>query len=72
MSQATAADPFALFATWMAEAEKADPNNPNAAALATADAAGVPNVRMVLLKGVDDRGFVFYTNLESQIGRAHV
>ena len=68
MSQATAADPFALFATWMAEAEKADPNNPNAAALATADAAGVPNVRMVLLKGVDDRGFVFYTNLESRKG----
>lgn len=69
MSQAPAVDPFALFAAWMAEAEKADPDNPNAAALATADAAGVPNVRMVLLKGVDARGFVFYTNLESRKGR---
>lgn len=69
MKQAEFADPFALFAAWMEEAEKADPINPNAAALATADGEGVPSVRMVLLKGVDARGFVFYTNLESQKGR---
>lgn len=69
MKQAESADPFALFAAWMEEAEKADPINPNAAALATADGEGVPSVRMVLLKGVDARGFVFYTNLESQKGR---
>jgi pyridoxamine 5'-phosphate oxidase len=68
MAQAEAADPLALFAAWMADAEKADPVNPNAAALATADANGVPAVRMVLLKGFDDRGFAFYTNLESQKG----
>ena len=68
MAPAEAADPIALFATWLAEAAKADPDNPNAAALATADAAGVPAVRMVLLKGADERGFVFYTNLESQKG----
>lgn len=53
----------------MKEAEQADPVNPNAAALATATADGIPSVRMVLLKGVDDRGFVFYTNDESQKGR---
>lgn len=67
-------DPFALFQTWMAEAEKSEPNDPNAMSLATVDAAGLPNVRMVLLKGVDDassaeRGFVFYTNFESAKGR---
>ena len=60
-----AADPFALFAAWMAEAEKSEPNDANAMALATADASGQPNVRMVLLKGVDARGFVFYSNAES-------
>ena len=60
-----AADPFALFAAWMAEAEKSEPNDANAMALATADASGQPNVRMVLLKGVDTRGFVFYSNAES-------
>jgi pyridoxamine 5'-phosphate oxidase len=60
-----AADPFALFREWMAEAEKSEPNDANAMALATADAAGQPNVRMVLLKGVDARGFVFYSNAES-------
>ena len=60
-----AADPFALFATWMAEAEKSEPNDANAMALATADETGQPNVRMVLLKGVDARGFVFYSNAES-------
>ncbi|MGE5504899.1 MAG: pyridoxamine 5'-phosphate oxidase [Actinomycetota bacterium] len=66
---AAPADPYALFATWMAEAEASEPNDPNAVALATADAAGQPSVRMVLLKGWDAHGFVFYTNLESQKGR---
>ncbi|WP_035692091.1 pyridoxamine 5'-phosphate oxidase [Azospirillum halopraeferens] len=61
-------DPFALFAAWMAEAERSEPNDPNAMALATADAAGLPSVRMVLLKGFDAAGFVFYTNTESRKG----
>jgi pyridoxamine 5'-phosphate oxidase len=61
-------DPYALFRSWFAEAEKAEPEDPNAMALATADAQGAPSVRMVLLKGVDQRGFVFYTNLESRKG----
>lgn len=71
----TAADePFALAAAWLAEATAAEINDPNAMALATVDAAGLPNVRMVLLKGIDgpahaDRGFVFYTNLDSAKGR---
>ena len=55
-------DPFVLFQEWLKEAEGAEPNDPNAMALATADAQGVPDVRMVLLKGVDERGFVFYSN----------
>jgi pyridoxamine 5'-phosphate oxidase len=59
------ADPFALFQSWMKQAEEAEPNDPNAMALATADAQGVPNVRMVLLKGVDANGFVFYSNADS-------
>ena len=63
-----AADPFALFAAWLAEAEKTEPDDPNAMALATVDAAGQPNVRMILLKGSDERGFVFYTNCESAKG----
>ncbi len=58
-------DPFELFATWLAEAQASEPNDPNAMALATADAAGNPAVRMVLLKGHGPDGFVFYTNLES-------
>jgi len=62
-------DPLALFADWLAEAKKAEPNDPNAMALATADACGLPDVRMVLLKDFDARGFVFYTNLESAKGR---
>ena len=61
-------EPFALFDTWLAEAGRSEPNDPNAMALATVDADGLPNVRMVLLKGVDPRGFVFYTNTESQKG----
>ena len=59
-------DPIALFDAWLTEAEAGEPNDPNAVALATADADGRPSVRMVLLKGHDDRGFVFYTNRESR------
>ena len=66
---AAESDPYALFSTWMAEAEAKEPNDPNAMALATADSLGRPSVRMVLLKGWDARGFVFYTNLESRKGR---
>lgn len=66
---ATEADPFALLTRWMAEAEEAEPNDPNAMALATADAEGRPSVRMVLLKGWGPHGFVFYTNLDSRKGR---
>jgi pyridoxamine 5'-phosphate oxidase len=62
------ADPFALFADWMADASKTEPNDPNAMSLATVDADGLPDVRMVLLKGVDARGFVFYTNTMSAKG----
>ena len=58
-------DPFVLFQEWLKQAESAEPNDPNAMALATADAAGIPNVRMVLLKGVDAKGFTFYSNAES-------
>ncbi|MBR9973115.1 pyridoxamine 5'-phosphate oxidase [Magnetospirillum sulfuroxidans] len=61
-------DPFSLFGKWMAEAEKSEPNDPNAMALATVDGLGRPSVRMVLLKGWDEAGFVFYTNLESRKG----
>ncbi len=58
-------DPFALVRAWMAEAERAEINDPNAIALATVDRDGLPNARMVLLKDVEDDGFVFYTNYES-------
>jgi pyridoxamine 5'-phosphate oxidase len=61
-------DPDALFDCWLAEATAAEPNDPTAMALATADAAGRPSVRMVLMKGHDPRGFVFYTNLDSRKG----
>lgn len=61
-------DPHALFDAWFAEAQASEPNDPNAMALATADAEGRPSVRMVLLKGHDPRGFVFYTNEESAKG----
>ena len=61
-------DPHALFETWFAEAQASEPNDANAMALATADAEGRPSVRMVLLKGHDARGFVFYTNLDSRKG----
>ena len=63
-----AADPIALFVTWLDEARVGEPNDPNAMALATVDADGMPDVRMVLLKDVDERGFVFYTNLQSAKG----
>ena len=59
-------DPLALFDAWFAEAQVSEPNDPNAVALATADARGRPSVRMVLLKGHDARGFVIYTNRESR------
>src|SRR3546814_6743052 len=61
-------DPHALFEQWYAEAKASEPNDPSAMALATADAEGRPSVRMVLLKGHDDRGFVFYTNYQSRKG----
>jgi pyridoxamine 5'-phosphate oxidase len=63
------ADPFSLFDGWFAEAEASEPNDPNAMALATADADGLPNVRMVLLKEHGPDGFVFYTNFDSAKGR---
>jgi pyridoxamine 5'-phosphate oxidase len=62
-------EPLRLFAAWFAEAKRAEPINPDAMAIATVDAEGLPNVRMVLLKGFDERGFVFYTNLGS--AKAH-
>jgi pyridoxamine 5'-phosphate oxidase len=64
-----AQDPFALFGSWMAEAALSEPSDPNAMALATAGADGMPDVRIVLLKDVDPRGFTFFTNLESAKGR---
>lgn len=65
----TADDPLALFETWFAEARESEPRDPNAMALATVDADGLPDVRLVLLKGHDRRGFVFYTNADSAKGR---
>ncbi|OWV85085.1 pyridoxamine 5'-phosphate oxidase [Rhizobium sp. R693] len=62
-------EPFDLFADWLKEAEASEINDPNAVALATVDEDGLPNVRMVLLKGFDHEGFVFYTNFESQKGQ---
>jgi pyridoxamine 5'-phosphate oxidase len=66
---ADADEPLRLFAAWFDEARQAEPADPDAMALATVDRDGLPNVRMVLLKGFDDRGFVFYTNQGSQKGR---
>jgi pyridoxamine 5'-phosphate oxidase len=62
-------EPFRLFGEWLDDATKSEVNDPNGVALATADPDGLPNVRMVLLKGFDERGFVFYTNFESAKGR---
>ncbi len=64
-----AGEPFRLFVEWLDEARRSEPNDPNAMALATVDADGLPDVRMVLLNGFDERGFVFYTNTESAKGR---
>jgi pyridoxamine 5'-phosphate oxidase len=63
-----AADPIALFGEWLEAAKAREPNEPNAAALATVDADGLPDARMVLLKDVDGRGFTFYTNSQSAKG----
>ncbi|WP_439373911.1 pyridoxamine 5'-phosphate oxidase [Bradyrhizobium sp. PMVTL-01] len=66
----TAADePFALFEAWLNEAIKSEPNDPNAMALATVDPDGLPDVRMVLMKGFDTEGYVFYSHIASQKGR---
>ena len=62
------ADPFEIFDVWLREAEAAEPNDPNALSLATVAEDGMPSARMVLLKGHDARGFVFYTNYESRKG----
>ena len=61
--------PLRLFAAWFEDARRAEPADPDAMALSTVDRDGVPNVRMVLLKGFDERGFVFYTNQGSQKGQ---
>lgn len=67
-SMTETADPIERFRAWLDEAGEHEPNDPNAMALATVDETGMPNVRMVLLKGVDHGGFVFYTNFESRKG----
>jgi pyridoxamine 5'-phosphate oxidase len=64
-----AEEPFRLFDAWFEEARRSEPADPDAMALATVGDDGLPNVRMVLMKGVDPKGFVFYTNLDSQKGR---
>ncbi|MEJ6781196.1 pyridoxamine 5'-phosphate oxidase [Aminobacter sp. Piv2-1] len=63
------AEPFRLFAAWLKDATASELNDPNAVALATVDPDGLPDARMVLLKGFDEQGFVFYTNFESAKGR---
>lgn len=68
LSWIEAADPITLFETWLAAAGETEPNDPHAMSLATVDKAGLPDVRIVLLKGLDERGFVFYTNSESAKG----
>lgn len=69
LSWTKATDPVALFDDWLAQAGKTEPNDPNAMSLATVDAAGQPDVRIVLLKGLGEAGFDFYTNSESAKGR---
>ena len=66
----TGTDPFALWERWFADAVRSEPVDPNAMALATVDADGRPSCRTVLLKALDERGFVFYSNGESRKGRA--
>jgi pyridoxamine 5'-phosphate oxidase len=61
-------EPLCLFAAWFAEAQRSEPVNPDAMTLATVDASGLPNARMVLMKGFDDRGFIFYTSADSAKG----
>ena len=61
-------EPIRLFGEWLEDATRSEPNDPTATALATVDPDGLPNVRMVLLKGFDEKGFVFYTNFESAKG----
>jgi pyridoxamine 5'-phosphate oxidase len=63
-----ATDPFVLFESWFADAKQSEPNDPNAMTLATVDSAGLPDARIVLLKGQDRSGFVFYTNTQSAKG----
>ncbi len=65
----SADEPLRLFTAWLTEATAKEPRDPTAMTLATVDSRGLPNARMVLLKGVDERGFVFYTNMDSQKGR---
>jgi pyridoxamine 5'-phosphate oxidase len=62
-------EPLRLFAAWFEEAARSEPRDPTAMSLATVDADGLPNVRMVLMKGFDERGFVFYTNVDSKKGQ---
>ena len=69
MPQLSEGDPFSLFNEWLAEAVAKEPNDANAMSLATVDASGMPDVRMVLLKDADARGFVFYSHLASAKGR---
>jgi pyridoxamine 5'-phosphate oxidase len=65
---AKSSDPLALFGDWMAEAREHEPNDPNAMSLASVDSDGMPNLRIVLLKGADEAGFVFFTNQQSAKG----
>ncbi len=65
----TPADPLEIFEAWLREAEASEPNDPNAVSVSTVGPDGMPSSRMVLLKGYDARGFVFYTNYESRKGR---
>jgi pyridoxamine 5'-phosphate oxidase len=68
MDELRTRDPIDVFREWLAEAEASEPNDPNAMAVATVDGAGNPSVRILLLKGLDQRGFAFYTNFESRKG----
>lgn len=68
MTETADDDPIEMFHEWLREAETSETNDPTAMTLATADRSGRPSARMVLLKGADDRGFVFYTNTESHKG----
>jgi len=69
MDELRTRNPIEVFREWLAEAEASESNDPNAMAVATVDGAGNPSVRILLLKGLDERGFAFYTNFESRKGR---